>query len=196
MQQSEQVGALAEAIAKAQAEMQNAVKDATNPHFKSKYATLASVVDASVRVLARHGVATAQSCEVTEAGVNCITQLTHAVSGQWQRGSVLIPVAGRTAQAVVSACTYARRTGLAAAACIAADDDDDGNAASGGDNKKRDEPKPDLAQQARTKLGARFQDNNEGRRDFVQTALGRLPSKEEPMTEAEAATVLAALEER
>jgi len=36
-QQSEQINELAEALAKAQGQMQNAKKDSTNPHFKSNY---------------------------------------------------------------------------------------------------------------------------------------------------------------
>ena len=40
---SETIGALAAALAKAQSEMQGAVKDAANPFFKSKYADLESV---------------------------------------------------------------------------------------------------------------------------------------------------------
>ena len=41
MEMSEKINALAEALAKAQGEMKNAVKGCDNPFFKSKYADLA-----------------------------------------------------------------------------------------------------------------------------------------------------------
>lgn len=46
MERSEQINELAAALAKAQAQIRAATKDSTNPHFKSKYADLASVWDA------------------------------------------------------------------------------------------------------------------------------------------------------
>jgi hypothetical protein len=47
MQKSESIAALAAALAKAQGQMKGAVKDSANPFFKSKYADLASVVEAN-----------------------------------------------------------------------------------------------------------------------------------------------------
>ena len=44
MHTSEQVHELAAALAKAQGAMQHARKDASNPHFRSDYATLASIL--------------------------------------------------------------------------------------------------------------------------------------------------------
>ena len=44
--QSENINELAAALSKAQGSMQNAVMNRTNPHFKSKYADLSSVLDA------------------------------------------------------------------------------------------------------------------------------------------------------
>ncbi len=50
----------AKAFIKAQAEMVNASKDSTNPHFKSKYADLTAVRDACVPFLNKHGIAVLQ----------------------------------------------------------------------------------------------------------------------------------------
>ena len=44
--QSETIGALAAALSKAQADITGALKDSSNPFFKSKYADLASCWDA------------------------------------------------------------------------------------------------------------------------------------------------------
>jgi len=43
MQTSELINELATALSKAQGQIRGAVKDAENPHFRSKYADLASV---------------------------------------------------------------------------------------------------------------------------------------------------------
>jgi hypothetical protein len=45
MQQSETVGAIAKALAEAQGEIENAHKNAKNPHFKSSYADLAEILN-------------------------------------------------------------------------------------------------------------------------------------------------------
>jgi hypothetical protein len=51
---SEQINELVTALAKAQAEMQNAPYNQTNPAFKSKYADLASIRDATIPSLTKH----------------------------------------------------------------------------------------------------------------------------------------------
>ena len=127
--QSEQIGELAAALAKAQAVMQGATKDATNPHFKSKYADLASIWDACRKPLSDNGLAVVQSPVDAEAGsVGLTTTLLHS-SGQWISATVSAPLQQNTAQAVGSAITYLRRYALAAMVGVAPDDDD-GNAAS------------------------------------------------------------------
>ena len=64
---SPNVGKLSEALSKAQAEMQHAIKDSTNPHFQSKYADLASVIDALRPALTKYGLSVAQTMK-TEMG--------------------------------------------------------------------------------------------------------------------------------
>ena len=49
-----------DALSSAQSEMGKALKDATNPHFKSKYADLASVMDACMPSLTKNGIALTQ----------------------------------------------------------------------------------------------------------------------------------------
>lgn len=127
--QSENIGELAAALAKAQAVMQGASKDQTNPHFKSKYADLASIWDACRKPLSDNGLAVVQSPVDAEGGsVGLTTTLLHS-SGQWMSSTVSAPLQQNTAQAVGSAITYLRRYALAAMVGVAPDDDD-GNAAS------------------------------------------------------------------
>ena len=128
-QQSEQVAELYAALAKAQGQFRPAAKDSENPHFRSRYADLASVWEACRAPLAANGLSVMQRPSTAPDGVWLETRLCHA-SGQWVADAAWWPVAQRTPQAYGSAITYARRYALAALLGIAADDDDDGDAAS------------------------------------------------------------------
>lgn len=150
---SEAINELAAALSKAQGQMRAAAKDSTNPHFKSRYADLASVVDAAREPLANNGLAVVQGVATTEKGVRVSTLLMHA-SGQWIKSELDVPAMKLDAQGLGSATTYGRRYGLSAMVGIAPDDDD-GNAATGKDEKpqrreqRKEEPKPDTRKQAR-----------------------------------------------
>ena len=120
---------IAEALANAQAELTDPVKDSINPHFKSRYADLATILKTVRPVLARHGIAVTQTTNITDNDtVILITAL------MWRGESIIgrYPVAPVKAdpQGYGSAMTYARRYALQAIVGVAADDDDDGNAAS------------------------------------------------------------------
>ena len=130
MSSSSGLAKLAEALAKAQLAMGNAKKDSTNPHFQSKYADLASVMDACREQLAQNGLAVVQLTENDKEGVAVVTQLIHS-SGESISTRCWLPVAQKTPQGYGSAITYGRRYGLSALVGIAAEDDD-GNAASAG----------------------------------------------------------------
>jgi hypothetical protein len=128
MQTSDNIADLAAALAKAQGAIDTAKKDATNPHFKSKYADLASVWDACRKALSDNGLSVVQT--PGECGGNQVemtTMLLHA-SGQWISDRLTIPLAKVDAQGYGSAITYARRYALSAMVGVAPDDDD-GNAA-------------------------------------------------------------------
>ena len=127
---SDNIGALAAALAKAQGVMRGAAKDKANPHLKSKYADLASVWDACREPLSANGLAIVQLVQVADdSRVAVETRLLHA-SGESLSSVCVVPVAQKTAQGVGSAITYARRYGLSAMVGVAPDDDDDGHAAS------------------------------------------------------------------
>lgn len=128
MQKSDSIANLATALAKAQSEMAGAKKDANNPHYKSKYADLASVWDAARPALTKHELSIAQFTEPTDKDeIRVCTMLMHS-SGEWLSGDIAIPVDKANAHGYGSALTYARRYALAAAVGIAPEDDD-GNAA-------------------------------------------------------------------
>jgi len=128
MKSSEQINEIAGALCKAQAVMKHAEKDATNPAFKSKYATLASVIDAVKGPLTSNGIAFPQFTLDVDSGVAVETMLIHT-SGQWLASVCTIPVAKVSAHGVGAAISYAKRYGLAAICGISAETDDDGNTA-------------------------------------------------------------------
>ena len=136
MNKSESIAGLAAALAKAQGAMKGAIKDSANPFFKSKYADLASVVEAIRAAFSANGLSYIQTVEPSEKDeVRVETTLLHA-SGEWISCGVLsLPVSKVDAQGYGSALTYARRYSLSAAVGVAPEDDD-GNAASAAKPKK------------------------------------------------------------
>jgi hypothetical protein len=129
MYQSENLGELAKALAAAQGEMNAASKDATNPHFKTRYADLASIMDACRGPLAKHGLSVTQLPGRDEAGqVTLTTTLMHS-SGQYIGSTIGVRPAQENPQVVGSILTYLRRYTLASVVGVVSDDDD-GEAAS------------------------------------------------------------------
>ena len=116
---SETIGKLAEALAKAQGEMSFAKKDSVNPFFKSKYADLASVIEAVREPFSKNGLSYSQ---FVEDDYLC-TMLMHS-SNEWILGKIKILNPKGDMQGLGSAMTYARRYGLSAIAGVSQDDDD------------------------------------------------------------------------
>ena len=124
-------GAIAKALAAAQAEMRNPAFDSSNPHYRSNFASLASVRNAVVPILAKNGISVLQDLQTVEKGVACYTHLIHESGQSIVLGPLVIPASKLDAQGFAAAGTYAKRLSLQAAVCVVGDDDDDGNAASG-----------------------------------------------------------------
>lgn len=127
MNKSETIMKLAEALHKAQGKIKGALKDSTNPHFKSKYADLSSVIEAVKQPLLDSGLTYLQGIEDAENGVIVETMLLHT-SGEWISSRLRIPATKQDAQGYGSAITYGRRYGLQSMCGVPAEDDD-GNAA-------------------------------------------------------------------
>lgn len=124
---SAQLGELFAAVAKAQGEIEGAKKDSTNPHFKSKYADLASARDAVQGPLSKNGLALIQWPRTVQGGVEIETWLGHA-SGQYMSGTLCMPCSKMDAHGVGSAITYGRRYALMAVTGVAPEDDDGNDA--------------------------------------------------------------------
>ena len=116
---------LAAALLQLQAAPINATKSATNPHYRSKYATIEDCWTAARAPLLAAGLVVRQHL----ADGQCITRLEHPATGE-SSDPVIIPIIGANdMQKLGSAITYARRYGLVTACNILTGEDDDGNAA-------------------------------------------------------------------
>lgn len=116
------------ALAAAQAEMGRAIKDSANPAFRTKYADLASVMDACLPALNKHGIAVLQPTYDEDGNRYVKTILVHGETGEQTECRVPLIVGKNDMQGYGSAVTYARRYGLMGMAGVAPEDDD-GNAA-------------------------------------------------------------------
>lgn len=134
IERSESINELTKALVKVQGEMPVVVKDAVNPHFRSRYASLEAVMGAVKGLLAANG------CVVMQGGgidrsferlfVTVETVIVHT-SGEWVKNTVSMPIAKADPQGVGSGISYGRRYGLSPLLGIVdTDEDDDGNAAS------------------------------------------------------------------
>lgn len=123
MNKSEQINELATALSKAQGELENASKSSNNPHFKSRYADLAEILNTIRPVFSQHGLAVTQ-CPSFEGGIASVETVLMHSSGQWISSVISAPCSKQDAQGVGSAITYCRRYALAAVAGIAQEDDD------------------------------------------------------------------------
>jgi hypothetical protein len=126
-----ELNAIAKALAAAQADMANPRFDSQNPHFRNSFASLASVRNAVVPVLAKHGICMTQNLETVEKGIACTTILTHESGQQMAFGPLVMPASKPDSQGLGSAATYARRYALMAVCGVVGDEDDDANSATG-----------------------------------------------------------------
>ena len=129
---------IATALVKAQKEFGPALKTATNPHFRSKYADLASCVEAVMDALNNNGIYLLQKTHDQQSGIMVETVFVHESGEMLNCGNLYFPASKNDAQGFMSALTYARRGSLMAA-CGIAPEDDDGNAAT-----RKTVPTPDI----------------------------------------------------
>jgi hypothetical protein len=129
-ERTDKVGSeLAMALVKAQETMPSVHKDAANPYFKSKYATLAACVEAARTVLAECRLAVVQF-PISEGDQIGLRTLVVHESGEYLEDRMLMKnQKPGDAQYFGSAITYFRRYAFCSALGIVADDDDDGNKA-------------------------------------------------------------------
>lgn len=116
------------ALAKVLPTLENAKKNAANPHFKSKYANLSAVM-AAVEPIAEHGLWYRQQPHDKPDGACIETIYMHESGEEMSAGLTFVKADKQNPQGFGSAMTYARRYSLQAAFGLDAEDDD-GHAAS------------------------------------------------------------------
>jgi len=126
---------LAKALITFQIKVSNIKKDATNPFFKSKYATLSNILDEIHLPLAESGLVLTQF----PTGENGLTTLLiHSESGEYLSSTYEMTGHKNTAQERGSLISYQRRYSIVSVLCLNISDetDDDGNAATYGAGAK------------------------------------------------------------
>jgi len=128
--ESEQLDLLFTALSKAQAEIEIAKTDSSNPFFKSKYADFSQIVKASRPYLAKNGLAIIQRVLTNGNGLMYLfTRLCHS-SGQWIESKMPINPPKADIQSIGSYISYLRRYNWASMVGVAAaEEDDDGEQA-------------------------------------------------------------------
>jgi hypothetical protein len=131
MNTSDSITAIAPALVKAQALIEDAVKDSSNPAFRSKYADLSAVLAVIRKPMADNDLCVLQSPNRADGGVEVETRILHK-SGEWISQSCFIPINKWDAHGTGSGITYGRRYGLMAIFCIGTEDDDGNTAVQSG----------------------------------------------------------------
>lgn len=144
-----QINEIAAALAIAQSKMEAPKQDSVNPHFRSRYASLQSVLDAVLPALTDQNVAVVQETQLEGDTLFLRTRLIHK-SGQYLEAAYPVTPQQRTPQGYGSALTYARRYSLSALVGVASEADDDGQAGStpgngaGAPESNKPTPKPEV----------------------------------------------------
>ena len=129
MKTSESIKHIAEALVSAQKEIKFATKDSTNPHFKSKYANINSVIEAVKAPLNNNNIAILQSLSPSDDNkLHLTTRLLHS-SGEWIEDTAVCPIQKQDPQGLGSAISYIRRYSISSLCALYADDDDGQSAA-------------------------------------------------------------------
>lgn len=107
------------------------VKEANNPFFKSKYATLDAIQEHIRKPLSDCGLIITQANKVSDGQAIVVTTVWHVESGESLESEFPVVVSKATAQEYGSAVSYAKRYSLSGLLNLTIqDEDDDGNKAS------------------------------------------------------------------
>jgi hypothetical protein len=130
MNKSESISSISKALVSFNTEITKITKDAKNPFFKNKYATLDNIVDDIRPILAKNGLCIMQMPSGSGDAVIMKTLLLHE-SGEYIESDILtMKPAKNDPQAIGSCITYARRYSIGAFLSLNTGEDDDGNKAS------------------------------------------------------------------
>ena len=123
MEKSESIKNIAAALITFQIKVSKVNKDATNPFFKSKYASLSNIQDAILIPLNESGLSYMQFPD----GQHGLTTIIMHESGEWLQSTYTMRPVKDDPQGIGSSITYQKRYALAGALALNIDDDDDAN---------------------------------------------------------------------
>lgn len=121
---------LVDALVAIQADAPAITLDSENPHFHSRYPSLAGIMDRVRPVTAKHGIAIVQMPTLVDGQPALTTRLIHAPSGEAIESTMLLLPAREDPQGQGSALTYGRRYMVLSMLGLVGDEDDDANVAS------------------------------------------------------------------
>lgn len=119
-----------EDLVKLQANLPHIKKDATNPHFRSKYASLDGIHDEVLPIISKYNFAWMTFPSENESGEPSLKYALIHKSGDKLEGEMKLLVSKNDPQGQGSALTYARRYSICSVLGLTPDEDDDGNRAS------------------------------------------------------------------
>jgi hypothetical protein len=128
MEKSSSIKNIANALLVFHVKVDKISKDANNPFFKSKYASLSNILESIQDALTESGLSFVQ---FPEGEHELTTLLMHAESGEYTQGTYKMTPKDNTPQGIGSCITYQKRYALAAILGLNIDEDDDGNKATG-----------------------------------------------------------------
>lgn len=125
MRTSETTKNIAPAVTAASNAITGAKKDGKNPHYKSTYATLSSVINAANKPLADNNLSIMQELsEITDNQmIKVTTRLTHT-SGEYYELVTPAPLKNKDIHVLMSTFTYCRRNAISALLNMPVEDDD------------------------------------------------------------------------
>lgn len=123
MKRSDSLKELTKSFILIQKEIEPAKKDAINPHFRSKYSTLASCYEACSEILSKNNVWVCQVPWTENGDLYLTTVLSHS-SGEYVEGSMFVCPKDTPSQTKGSAISYIRRYSLITMVGISSEDDD------------------------------------------------------------------------
>lgn len=178
---------LPEALAAFQAELPTVDLDSTNPHFKSKFASLANITKKVLPELSKHGFSYSVGSFVDNGLLVVDAHLIHE-SGESR--SFQFPITETQPQKIGSAITYAKRYAIQALTGVVADEDDDGNATAQqapaalqkAQERKQNPPKQAAARTkatpSQTKISKEFIDTEKFTREQVLAVNNRIKTEQ------------------
>lgn len=178
--QEQDMKQIAAAFIKAKKAFAPAIKNASNPHFRSKYADLAACIEAVDEPFLNAGIAMYQETFEDATGVTVETVLLHESGESMRCGKLHVPASKQDPQGYGSALTYARRYSLMAA-CGIAPEDDDGNAAT---KQTQAKPKNNVLDDAAAIAAMRSAPDVQTLNKYYQSAMERASNEQAQTLEA------------